>query len=884
MSSMAAANSSTPPLASNLRDTDNMMLVQGSSATATTGVPLPFPGHPQQHLAHRGHYQVSMLSSNKKHRIQSMDVFRGFVMIVMCWDHTQEFLMPPGDPKDSGSEMWSGPLKTYDHSVSEFFARWVSHICAPGFFLTMGIGMYLFTHSRMQRGTLPRTYSIRDCACACCSCGWRCLKRCWRFCCSRRILFGARAGRENASAGGEVDANATAEGEGANAGSNNAALVAARAGSQQNSNSGNHLSSTSRSSSGDDDDSSGSRIPMSRARSTYQVDGADDDDTICERPVTIEGYIRRYFFLRGLVLILCGRVVNICEVGWVWLLLMQGKPVPIPFGPIDPALLAWFPLVGIWQVLVGLGMSMIIAGLFVPVLFHYKRFGALFLTLLGFAVFGLSSYVIVTNQDPGDAAKDADVFPRSLYPANTWSEVALRFLILPGRTAFGVVAYPLCPWVGVVLLGMVLGSVLFQPLMKHSGSDEAIIHAGRTNGSLTSNGSSSSLRNRGFFRKFPHRSKWLEPILAIIGVQFLALFMFLRFRLPAEYAKWFSFRGSPRGETDSPFEGKFTFCKYPPDVCFLLFTTGVNFLLWAFLSTSVTGSGGDENSSSSMRGGRSSSGGRVAEGAAFSSYNLDIRGESYHIHLRDEDIGVISPHRSRGGREEETARALRTDLVVKGTSSRRSGSPNDPGDNSGSEDPNGGLLFVDGRDLPFLENYNTGSTAPTISPPSTSSTLDTDYSLQHHPAYLQSQGNSRSRRSARWISSCLARWFFFPACLLRSMRNMLHLVVSFVGICGRCLQEQGRIARRCKREFASFLNAFGQVPLFFYMTHYMALSLFTIVVKWVNNPADPGSGPEWPRIALLPIWLGVVLLLRKPCEMYNVFKRRTDPDSLWRLF
>ena len=128
--------------------------------------------------------------SSRSSRFVSMDVFRGLIMVVMCWDHTQEFLVPRGDPANSGSEMWSGPLKTYDHSIPEFLSRFVSHFCAPGFFLTMGIGMQLFTHSRMQRGTLPQCFSISDflscharsawcylcktcCSCCCRCCGTR---------------------------------------------------------------------------------------------------------------------------------------------------------------------------------------------------------------------------------------------------------------------------------------------------------------------------------------------------------------------------------------------------------------------------------------------------------------------------------------------------------------------------------------------------------------------------------------------------------------------------------------------------------------------------------------------------------------------------------------
>lgn len=50
----------------------------------------------------------------------------------------------------SETESWEGPYSTYDGSWKKFLSRSVSHICAPGFFLLLGISMVLFTSSRRE--------------------------------------------------------------------------------------------------------------------------------------------------------------------------------------------------------------------------------------------------------------------------------------------------------------------------------------------------------------------------------------------------------------------------------------------------------------------------------------------------------------------------------------------------------------------------------------------------------------------------------------------------------------------------------------------------------------------------------------------------------------
>lgn len=65
-------------------------------------------------------------------RLNSIDLLRGIVLVLMVLDHTRDFFhASPQDPSAS-----SDPYV--------FFARWITHFCAPVFMLLTGIGAYLY--------------------------------------------------------------------------------------------------------------------------------------------------------------------------------------------------------------------------------------------------------------------------------------------------------------------------------------------------------------------------------------------------------------------------------------------------------------------------------------------------------------------------------------------------------------------------------------------------------------------------------------------------------------------------------------------------------------------------------------------------------------------
>jgi uncharacterized membrane protein len=78
--------------------------------------------------------------TSKRVRIESVDVVRGVIMIIMALDHVRDYFSNPGfDPTDL--------TRT---NVALFFTRWITHFCAPVFFLLTGTGAYLSLRKQSQ--------------------------------------------------------------------------------------------------------------------------------------------------------------------------------------------------------------------------------------------------------------------------------------------------------------------------------------------------------------------------------------------------------------------------------------------------------------------------------------------------------------------------------------------------------------------------------------------------------------------------------------------------------------------------------------------------------------------------------------------------------------
>ena len=72
-------------------------------------------------------------SAEPRARIESVDLLRGLVMVIMALDHTRDFFSSyTGNPTDAATTF--GAM---------YFTRWITHLCAPTFVFLAGTSIYL---------------------------------------------------------------------------------------------------------------------------------------------------------------------------------------------------------------------------------------------------------------------------------------------------------------------------------------------------------------------------------------------------------------------------------------------------------------------------------------------------------------------------------------------------------------------------------------------------------------------------------------------------------------------------------------------------------------------------------------------------------------------
>src|SRR5258707_1388804 len=89
--------------------------------------------------------QPNASASPFRARVESIDVVRGVIMILMALDHTRDFFGSPAQ----------NPTNLASASAWLFLTRWVTHFCAPVFFLLTGTGAHLSLRRRSP-GELSR--------------------------------------------------------------------------------------------------------------------------------------------------------------------------------------------------------------------------------------------------------------------------------------------------------------------------------------------------------------------------------------------------------------------------------------------------------------------------------------------------------------------------------------------------------------------------------------------------------------------------------------------------------------------------------------------------------------------------------------------------------
>jgi uncharacterized membrane protein len=94
----------------------------------------------------------TFMGSQQKVRLESIDLLRGLLMLLMAIDHARDFFTSVSgfDPTDS-LQSWPALFAT----------RWVTHLCAPGFIALAGASVYLQKQRGKSNGAITRLLITR---------------------------------------------------------------------------------------------------------------------------------------------------------------------------------------------------------------------------------------------------------------------------------------------------------------------------------------------------------------------------------------------------------------------------------------------------------------------------------------------------------------------------------------------------------------------------------------------------------------------------------------------------------------------------------------------------------------------------------------------------
>ncbi|MEI9921543.1 MAG: heparan-alpha-glucosaminide N-acetyltransferase domain-containing protein [Bacteroidota bacterium] len=80
----------------------------------------------------------------EKNRVNSIDLLRGIIMIVMALDHTRDYF--------NAAAMEFDPTDITQTTPALFFTRWITHFCAPAFAFLSGISININLRKRGRAG------------------------------------------------------------------------------------------------------------------------------------------------------------------------------------------------------------------------------------------------------------------------------------------------------------------------------------------------------------------------------------------------------------------------------------------------------------------------------------------------------------------------------------------------------------------------------------------------------------------------------------------------------------------------------------------------------------------------------------------------------------
>ena len=95
-------------------------------------------------FAENGPIDVPPAPATARGRLDSIDMVRGLIMVIMALDHTRGYF----------SNAHFDPVNLKDTTVAYFLTRWITHYCAPVFVFLAGTGCYLAGARGMSRPQL----------------------------------------------------------------------------------------------------------------------------------------------------------------------------------------------------------------------------------------------------------------------------------------------------------------------------------------------------------------------------------------------------------------------------------------------------------------------------------------------------------------------------------------------------------------------------------------------------------------------------------------------------------------------------------------------------------------------------------------------------------
>jgi uncharacterized membrane protein len=84
-----------------------------------------------------------------KGRIQSIDVLRGIVMVIMALDHVRDFFYKAN--VQDASTVATDPTNMASTYPALFFTRWITHFCAPVFLFLSGVSIWIMSGKKTKK-------------------------------------------------------------------------------------------------------------------------------------------------------------------------------------------------------------------------------------------------------------------------------------------------------------------------------------------------------------------------------------------------------------------------------------------------------------------------------------------------------------------------------------------------------------------------------------------------------------------------------------------------------------------------------------------------------------------------------------------------------------